>query len=99
MPIRAVISVSTLGFSSELRSSFSYCPLEKFQIFTEPSAEEVTSLRPFISKVPVVSLGSVFSIILLDGYVQVWNFDISLPFSISQTEMKPLSSPDTTASN
>lgn len=94
-----MISVSTLGFSSELSSSFSYCPFEKFQIFTEPSADEVISLRPFISKVPVVILVSVFSEIVLVGCSLVWNFDMSLPFSISQTETYPESSPDTTASN
>ena len=65
MPIRAVISVSTLGSASTLRSSLSCYPFEKFHIFTVPSAEDVTSLLPFMSNVPVVILGLAFSEILL----------------------------------
>ena len=54
MLIKAVISVSTLGFSSALKSSFNYCPFEKFQILTVPSAADVINLLDFISNVPVV---------------------------------------------
>ena len=57
MLIRAVISVSTFGFSSPLRSSLSYYPFEKFQILTVPSAADVINLLAFMSKVPVVILG------------------------------------------
>lgn len=77
----------SLGLMSKLER---LSPFEKFHILMEPSDAPVISLLLDESKQPQVSLAFPWA----GPYLLM-----SLPVSISQTAMKPLSSAETSASN